>query len=320
MNWFYISALVAICSVALSLPILSGNDPILNNCQGLNNNISINFNTYDGQWYELYHTNSFYFDNDCMCNSVKLTPIQDDDIIRIDNSYYRNDKLIEKAGKAKIIGNASLEVSFGSPFYATYSIVYIDPKYNFAAILSCSNVPILGGVNLWILGRNRDGADEIDEIKNIMNNLTNLGLKSTVEKLVKTNQTVCYSDTLDIEKIYNNEYYVISQSLYTDCDCKKFRLNKNGAGTSRCYFNKTNVVNYNDELNFINPNDITVETEQFQILSNTTDSNNILILQNNNIYFLSTAQVMSSNIYDEYESIIERLEYNHLLQILDTDC
>jgi lipocalin len=331
MNWFYISALVAICSVALSLPILSGNDPILTNCQGLhNNNISIDFTKYDGQWYELYHTNSFYFDHECVCSSVKLTLIQDDNIIRIDNSCHLNDELIEKVGKAKITGNASLRVSFGLPFYAQYEIVYIDPDYNFAAILSCSPVPILGGINLWILGRNRDSANQIDKIENIMSSLTDMGLKSSVEKLVKTNQTHCDSDILrqdetninrlDIEKIYNNEYYVISQSVYTECECKKFRLNRNLTGTTLCYLDKTNTLDYNDELNFLNPNDMTVGMEYYQILSSTADSNNILILQNNNIYFLSTARVMSSSIYDEYVSIIEELGYNHLLQILETDC
>jgi apolipoprotein D and lipocalin family protein len=320
MNWFYISALVAICSVAVSLPILGGLDNSKYKCKTLDDNVpklSIDFERYIGKWYELYHTDMFNYDHTCICNNIKYERISDN-LVSIDNSCYRNGELVEKIGKGKIINNTSLEVSYGLSLYSQYDVVYIDTDYNYAAVLSCSSVPIIGGINLWILGRSYESQIEI---QTILDYLKSIGLKNVIDNLVKTNHNNCPSEKIIepslirnqfiLDKIYNKEYHIISQTHYTECNCINMKFHHNNSITIGCHMN-------NSISNFMSIG------ENYQILSSTLDYNNILVIENttdfHDIYILSKDKSISHKIYMEFEYIIEELGYNYILQILDTNC
>ena len=343
MNWFYLSLIVAIGSVALSFPILGGLDESLYNCRYLHHNAtlkSLDFNRYFGQWYELYHTSSFYFDHDCVCTTAKYS-FNNDKTVSVDNSCYRNGRLVDNIGHAKIAGNASLEVSFGLSFYAPYDIVFIHPNYSYAVVMSCSPVPILGGLNLWILGRDRNGAEDVEEIEDIMDHLRLIGLKSAVDKLVQTNQTYCGSDIIipyktnishfSMDYIYNKNYYIIAQTLPSECYCKRFSFKYDLTQTTYCHKNETNINITLAKLSLITPEDtargviILNDNEHYQIVSATDDYNNVLILHNQidgdyEFYFLSTNQTISKKLFTEYESIAQERGFIYGLQILDTNC
>lgn len=155
---------------------------------------NVDWSRYLGQWYELYRSKGFYFDHGCSCTGANYQ-LNNDGTIRVDNSCIRDKKLVSKIGSAKIAGNASLEVRFGIFGSANYDVVYISDDYEYAGVLSCSNVPFFGGLNLWILSRNKDGAYVPERISDVFTHFYNIGLRLYTDTLIQTNQTHCATST-----------------------------------------------------------------------------------------------------------------------------
>ena len=155
----------------------------------------IDYSKYLGEWYELYHSNGFYFDKDCMCTNANYS-VNKDQSIRVVNSCIKYGKEITSVGKANYEINNSygaLDVSFYHGLKAPYYIFYLSKEsiyneYEYAGVMSCSNIPFFGGINIWILGRDSEHVDN-NEIKKILYNLIELGFKDNIKNLIMTNHS-----------------------------------------------------------------------------------------------------------------------------------
>lgn len=120
---------------------------------------------YLGTWYEITHSESFYFGRDCLCTTADYT-LRSDGKVKVSNGCRKNSvfaEIFSQDGRARQVtkGTGDLRVSFvpfevpliGFLFEANYRIVALDKDYQWAAILSCSRLPRVGGSNAWILSR-----------------------------------------------------------------------------------------------------------------------------------------------------------------------
>ena len=114
---------------------------------------------YLGLWYEIGHSHSFYFDHGCSKTFAQyklIDPAQES--IYVNNTCLRDGIWKSAIGKAKVVGDGKLEVSFFGPFEAPYDVVYIDDGYSISLVVSCSE---LGGSNLWVLSREPEMTDDV---------------------------------------------------------------------------------------------------------------------------------------------------------------
>ena len=249
---------------------------------------SVDFNRYLGNWYELYRSRDFYFDHGCQCTTANYT-LNGDKTIRVDNKCLRANKTVENIGRATIVGNASLSVQFTAPFHAPYDIVYISDDYTYAAVLSCSNVPFFGGLNLWLLGRSPLAAYNVEQIDDVFQRLRSVGLGEQINDLVETNQTHClrkdmpitdgyvakdtYADDFHITNVthfnlsrYFSEYHVVAEipdlveHYFTQkCECIMTSIRKDMSTVQSCFEKEhwTNdsysIEHFNGHLEAISP-------------------------------------------------------------------
>lgn len=273
---------------------------------------NLDFQRYLGHWYELYHTKDFYFDRGCSCITADYTLQQGQTTIRVDNKCQKNNATVEKVGKATIVGNASLEVSFGLPFKAPYDIIYISDDYSYAGVLSCTNIPVLGGLELWILGRNPTGALNIEAIDDVLRRFHEVGLGVYINDMIQTNQTHC-NNNLDETHLFEDDphYYktnltgfnlgryfgqyniiaeipdIVEHLITANCDCMKTAVYKNMTTEQQClrHNNMTehllgHLVPISSEFSsygrFIQKESFI--TEHYQILDITDDYRNALVV------------------------------------------
>ena len=273
---------------------------------------TIDFQRYLGHWYELYHSTDFYFDRGCSCTTADYS-LGSDGSIKVDNKCQRSNRTVEKIGRAKIVGNASLEVSFGLPFKAPYDIFYIADDYSLAGVISCTNVPLFGGLELWILGRNPAQGLNVESIDDVIRRLHQVGLGDHVNDLVQTNQTHCDYDAefeshlfeddphfyrtnltgFDINK-YFGQYNIIAEIPDTiehiitrNCDCMRTAVYKNLTTEQQClkHNNRTERLvgnllpisaDFSQNGRFIQKEGFI--TEHYQILDITDDYRHALVV------------------------------------------
>ena len=105
--------------------------------------------SYLGMWYEIGHSKSFYFDHGCQKTFAQYKLIEDNSIY-VNNTCQRDGMWKSAVGKAHVVGDGKLEVSFFGPFEAPYDAIYIEKDYSVSLVVSCTE---LGGSNLWVLSR-----------------------------------------------------------------------------------------------------------------------------------------------------------------------
>ena len=163
----------------------------------------VDYSKYLGEWVELYHTDDFYFDKGCMCTSANYS-VNKDQSIRIVNSCIKNGKEMSAVGKANYKFNntyGALDVSFYHKLKSPYYIFYLSKQliyneYDYAGVMSCSNIPFFGGLHFWILGRDSHHVDN-NEIKKILYTLIEFGFKDNIKNLVMTNHSHKICDNYD---------------------------------------------------------------------------------------------------------------------------
>lgn len=114
---------------------------------------------YLGMWYEIGHSKSFYFDNGCQKTFAQYK-LMGEKSIYVNNTCLRDGIWKSAVGKADIVGDGKLEVSFFGTFEAPYDVVYLEDgagEYSVGLVVSCTK---LGGSNLWVLGREPEMDDE----------------------------------------------------------------------------------------------------------------------------------------------------------------
>lgn len=105
---------------------------------------------YLGRWYEIARFDFMFEKN--MKNVTANYSMNDNGTLNVLNTGYdfKKQEWKEKNGKAKFAGRTdvgALKVSFFGPFYSAYTIIALDPDYNYA---------LVAGANkklLWILSR-----------------------------------------------------------------------------------------------------------------------------------------------------------------------
>lgn len=110
------------------------------------------FNTekYLGKWYEIARYDFMFEKN--MSNVTAIYSMNSNGTIRVENNGFdmKKQEWKQKIGKAKYFDAkdvGALKVSFFGPFYSSYTIIALDPDYNYA---------LVAGANkklLWILSR-----------------------------------------------------------------------------------------------------------------------------------------------------------------------
>jgi len=291
------------------------------------------FSRYLGTWYELYHTKDMVFEKNCRCTHATYSQ-NEDGTIKVDNICYKKNVLEERVGKAYISGNASLEVSFGLPFTAPYDITYISDNYQYVAILSCSNLPYFGGVNMWILSRDPHGATDVEEINEIFAHLRSKGLKDEVNKLVETNQTKCYeyaehyhyTNITNFKLRYMAGSYNVISSISSDkpvsCDRYVLKIKTDNEVEHICYHTKkpfqvTRGYLYDLDMSTTRHGIMVYEQTKpttreiystFQILSATDDYKHILLLIENDknyvVLFITRSHTMPLDVYQYYQKLV----------------
>ena len=197
-------SLTLLCSAVVAIPFYDPYDY----CSELRHNTTLknfDFTRYLGKWYEIYRTPDFYFEHGCECTTANyktdsregLRSVGVGGTLRIENSCVRSSILHgsrrdTSIGKATIVGTASLDVSFGLPFTASYDIIYIDKKYQYAVVTSCNDLVFFNKLYIWVLSRTKDGALDVDAMNDISKRFVEVGLKNEWAELSQTNQTDCY--------------------------------------------------------------------------------------------------------------------------------
>jgi apolipoprotein D and lipocalin family protein len=110
---------------------------------------------YLGMWYEIGHSKSFYFDHGCQKTFAQYKPMSQDSIY-VNNTCLRDGIWKSAIGKAHVVGDGKLEVSFFGPFEAPYDVVYLEKDYSVSLVVSCTEA---GGSNLWVLSREPEMED-----------------------------------------------------------------------------------------------------------------------------------------------------------------
>ena len=115
---------------------------------------------YSGKWYEIARMDFAYEKN--MSNVTAEYYLNDDGSIKVTNSGFDTNKQKWKQieGKARFVdskNNGALRVSFFGPFYTDYTVIEIDPDYQYALVAG-QNTDLM-----WILSRT-DGIP--DKVKN----------------------------------------------------------------------------------------------------------------------------------------------------------
>lgn len=118
-------------------------------------------NRYLGDWYEIGRFNFKWEKN--MKNVQANYSLNDDGTVKVTNSGYDfvAQKQKQSIGKAKFVGQqkdiANLKVSFFGPFYSAYTVIALDPDYQYALVAGANNKL------LWILSRTKTIPDDIKE-------------------------------------------------------------------------------------------------------------------------------------------------------------
>eukprot|EP01113_Clastostelium_recurvatum_P025445 TRINITY_DN305_c0_g1_i2.p1 TRINITY_DN305_c0_g1~~TRINITY_DN305_c0_g1_i2.p1 ORF type:complete len:206 (-),score=36.31 TRINITY_DN305_c0_g1_i2:102-662(-) len=115
---------------------------------------------YLGGWYELATTEDSRetFERNCTCTHADYTLMADKEV-QVNNTCRKgapSSPLTEAIGKARIPDPSQpgkLEVTFGSPFWAPYWIVFIDDTYSNAVVWSCTSALGINIEWMWILSR-----------------------------------------------------------------------------------------------------------------------------------------------------------------------
>ncbi len=119
-----------------------------------NEPVAIELNKFLGKWYEIAR-----FDHSFERDMQKVTAeysLQDDGKIKVLNTGYRDGKIKETIGKAKITDTPGLlRVSFFLNFYSDYRILMIDNDYQY--VLIGGNSPKY----LWIMSRTPQLSEDI---------------------------------------------------------------------------------------------------------------------------------------------------------------
>ncbi|KAI9139554.1 Calycin-like protein [Paraphysoderma sedebokerense] len=155
---------------------------------------NVDLSQYSGKWYEISSSDSFFWGRGCYCTTAEYTP-QPDGTISVRNEC-RQDSVTGKksgnTGKARVKGPGKLAVNFAPIdwriFDAPYDIVALDEKsYQWAAIVSCSNTPVFGGSNVWVISR-KPTLDE-STLSSIYEDLKTMGFDLSDQ--TKTEQQGC---------------------------------------------------------------------------------------------------------------------------------
>ena len=355
---FYLPLLLAITSSVFAMPLFHDHDPYCENIRERALVSNVDFPKYIGKWYELYHSQGFYFDHGCRCTQATYS-LNKDGSVKVDNECVRDGQLVTKIGHANIIGNASLSVQFGIlPFRAPYDIIYISDDYEYAAVMSCSYVPVLGGLNIWILGRHRDGSLDVERMDDVFRRLRDVQISTN--ELVQTNQTQC-SDNEEDESFFNHfhetnityfdlnrwvgtwnivaEIPDIVEHVFThECHCMRTSISANLTTEQLCFIpqNRTeHLVRAQGRIEEISVessiqgrfmHDIHHVHEHYQILDVTDDYNYALLLNEFAdsfcVYFLSRNDNIPNYIFQRFIRIAtsEGVFNSSHLRILSTDC
>jgi len=288
-----ISSTIAIAiSLAFAFPLTKYNCEAIREKAVLKN---VDFSRYLGHWYELYHSRDFYFDQDCKCTEASYS-LNSDSSIRVDNKCIRNNRTVENIGKGFIVGNASLSVEFTVPFKAPYDIVYISDDYSYAGVMSCSNFPIFGGLNLWILGRSPYAQLEVEDIEDVLIRFRQVGLGDYINELVQTNQTDCSQKITYDELEKNQPFYSTNVS--------NFNLTK--------YLGKYNVI---AEIPDINNEDYSCNCITISLNSDMTITK--ICISNGTYYSTSNLELISNKLNSEGKFLISSVYPKNIYQILD---
>lgn len=347
---YWIFTPILVLAISLSLTALPFNNYKHFDCNTIREKAlvkNVDFERYLGHWYELYHSNNFYFDHGCRCTTADYT--LRNDTITVDNRCIRNGALVENVGRAKIIGNASLAVEFGIPIPAPYDIIYISEDYNFAGVLSCSNIPILGGLNLWILGRSPYGAFEVENVDDVFRRFREVGLDKYLNDLVQTNQTSCSEIEDYMSSLVENDYFFPSNMTNFDitkymgtyniiaevpdflenyftknCDCIQSIIHSNMSTVQICYQdnNRTQKITnlsgriepistlLSQEGKFIQKEKFIME--HYQILDITDDYQHAVVVNELGmsycVYFLSRTHSIPDDIFHRFIDRVEELD------------
>lgn len=165
-----------------------------------------NFTTYPidakrfaGAWYEISHSDSFFWDRGCQCTTAEYFPLAETTKsgqlqFRVLNTCRKssvNGGIFQRDARARQIAPGHLKVNFfaGIPLAdADYRIFWVDDSYTNAAIVSCSR---FGGSLVWIISREPVMADATKEM--LLGKLRDAGF--VLDDLVNTKQTGCWSLT-----------------------------------------------------------------------------------------------------------------------------
>lgn len=148
----------------LFLPFISAEHGLVGACKNKTITTAPNFDLskYTGLWYEIAHSKSFYFDNECQNTTAEYTILKPD-LIQVNNSCDKVDKgHTSVIGTAVPISDGYLRVYFNI-FYGNYYVVYLTDDLSVSLVASCSTI---GGSDLWILSRQKY-INDIDIYKGI---------------------------------------------------------------------------------------------------------------------------------------------------------
>lgn len=195
-------ALFAVFACAAAVPVVSqptthelGVSGLKGACKSKNfTDANVDWSKYVGVWYELYHSQSFYFDHDCYCTTAQYTA-NSDGTIAVDNECNKDSITGKRTGaKGKAVPSKTqpghLDVSFGVSFItAPYDVVYVSDDYSIVAVVSCDGVPVFGGSNVWILARTPSPSQSV--VDAVKTRLFDMGFD--LSDLVKTVQDGCWN-------------------------------------------------------------------------------------------------------------------------------
>lgn len=129
---------------------------------------------YLGKWYEIARMD-YRFERNLNNTTAQYSLNKDGSIHVINRGYnYKSNKWEKAEGKAKLAGSpdeGKLKVSFFGPFYSPYTIVALDPDYQYA---------LVAGKNLnylWLLSRTRTIPENIKQ--GYLQKARNLGYKTS---------------------------------------------------------------------------------------------------------------------------------------------
>lgn len=182
---------------------------------------SRNFTTVDvdlvkfaGAWYEMGHSNSFFFGKGCQCTTAEYS-VKEDGTLRVLNTCRPNSiesPLLQREASGYAVGPGKFKINFffGLPIAdADYEVVYMDDAYDNAIIVSCS----FYGSFVWILSR----TPEFDPTTYAK--LHSIAFKKgfSLHDFVRTNQAGCWSFSKAADAVIRKEVSQVSPAVPAKC-------------------------------------------------------------------------------------------------------